>query len=187
MNKSLLLAIAFIAPAWAQDAPQPETCPHQGHHGNHHPKGGALAHKLTLEKFDTNKDGKLDDTEMVALKDFAKTLKDARHAKMMEKFDTDKDGKLSDTEKAARKEARKDAYEEKGDKHDGKKHHSKGHSKGHSPEMMMVGHALVLEKYDTDKDGTLSDTEKAAKKADAQALAPKKCPAPTIESAPKKD
>ena len=47
-----------------------------------------------LERFDTNKDGKLDDQERAA-------AREARKAEMLERFDTDKDGTLSDSEREA--------------------------------------------------------------------------------------
>ena len=90
------------------------------------------------EKFDTNKDGKLDKSERTAMKSAWKNRKGKRHAKMLEKFDADKDGKLSDSEKA---EARK---------------------------AFKIRHAEKVAKYDANKDGKLDDTERAAARADRQ-------------------
>ena len=59
--------------------------------------------KKLLEKFDTNHDGKLDETEKAA----AKAAMQAHHQKMLEKFDTNKDGKLEPDERKAAREARK--------------------------------------------------------------------------------
>jgi hypothetical protein len=53
-----------------------------------------------LEKYDTNKDGKLD-------KDERKAAFEARKAEMIKKFDKDGDGKLSEDERKAAGEARK--------------------------------------------------------------------------------
>lgn len=53
-----------------------------------------------LEKYDKNKDGKLDESEKEALK------KD-RQAEMLKKYDKNGDGKLDDAEKEAAKAARK--------------------------------------------------------------------------------
>ena len=61
-------------------------------------KGGGQFREKLLEKFDTNHDGKLDDTEKAA-------MKEALKAKILAKFDTNHDGKLDDTEKAAMKAA----------------------------------------------------------------------------------
>ncbi|HUS32124.1 MAG TPA: EF-hand domain-containing protein [Kofleriaceae bacterium] len=59
-----------------------------------------------IEKFDTNKDGKLDDSEKAA----AKTAFEAQHAakkkEMLTKFDTNKDGKIDDTERGVARDAR---------------------------------------------------------------------------------
>src|SRR5687767_5561865 len=53
-----------------------------------------------LEKYDKNKDGKLDDSE----KEAAKKGREERQKEMLKKFDKDGDGKLSDSEKEAAKE-----------------------------------------------------------------------------------
>jgi Ca2+-binding EF-hand superfamily protein len=59
--------------------------------------------KETLAKYDTNKDGALDDTEMAAWKaDIAAKAK-ATKEENLAKYDANKDGKLDETEKAARK------------------------------------------------------------------------------------
>lgn len=61
-----------------------------------------------LEKFDKNKDGKLDAEEKAAMK-----KENEEHRKeMLKKFDKNGDGKLDETERAAAKEA-------------GEKHHKK--------------------------------------------------------------
>ena len=67
-----------------------------------------------LKRFDTNKDGKLDETEKA---DMQKKMAD-RKAKVLEKFDTDKDGKLSEEERKAMREAMK---KERGNKKKGSK------------------------------------------------------------------
>ena len=68
--------------------------------------------KETMEKFDANKDGMLDDAEKAAAKAAAteksKATKEANHAK----YDANQDGTLDDAEKAAMKadqEAKRDA------------------------------------------------------------------------------
>lgn len=103
-----------------------------------------------LERFDTNKDGKLDDAERAKAKEaMAERRKDGGggprgeefRAKMLEKYDANKDGKLDDAEKAkAREEFAKN-----------------GPRREPSPEMK----ARMLEKYDANKDGKLDDAEKA--------------------------
>jgi hypothetical protein len=59
-----------------------------------------------MEKYDKNKDGKLDEAERAALK------KD-READYLKKFDKNGDGKLDDEEKAAAKEAMKKRGQER--------------------------------------------------------------------------
>lgn len=58
-------------------------------------KAGKAPRKIkaeVLDKFDTNKDGKLDDTEKAAIE---------KDADMIKKYDKNGDGKLDATEKAA--------------------------------------------------------------------------------------
>jgi Ca2+-binding EF-hand superfamily protein len=65
--------------------------------------GSAQPHdrKAMFEKFDTNKDGKLDDQEKAALHTAMQAKHDERKAQMLAKYDTNKDGKLDDTERTA--------------------------------------------------------------------------------------
>ncbi len=59
--------------------------------------------KETLEKYDANKDGKLDDTEKAAAKAGAAAKTKATKEANLAKYDANKDGKLDETEKAAMK------------------------------------------------------------------------------------
>lgn len=59
--------------------------------------------KETLAKYDANKDGSLDDTEMAAWKADIAAKSKATREENLAKYDTNKDGKLDETEKAARK------------------------------------------------------------------------------------
>jgi hypothetical protein len=117
-------------------------------------------------------------------------------AKLLEKYDTDKDGKLSDTEKAAMKADLKANFAKGGQpgqgegtkgRHAGMKGAAGEQAKGKRGGMKAQAGdqaggkrgdfkakraelmAKLLAKYDTDKDGKLSDTEKAAMKADLKA------------------
>mgnify|MGYP001549693986 CR=1 FL=1 len=94
-----------------------------------------------LEKFDTDGDGQLSETERQA-------AKAAREAKMLEKFDANGDGVLSDDEKPQRGRGRR-------------------HGRSGNREEMK---AKLLEKFDTDGDGQLSETERQAAKAAREAL-----------------
>ncbi|OGK05261.1 MAG: hypothetical protein A2W80_07030 [Candidatus Riflebacteria bacterium GWC2_50_8] len=102
-----------------------------------------------LAKFDADGDGSLSDTERQAMQTARKA---EMEAKMLEKFDTDGDGTLSDTEKAAMEKNRPARVEGKGQR--GPKG-GQGMRDGKMPEEMLT-------KFDTDGDGSLSDTEKAA-------------------------
>ena len=85
-----------------------------------------------LEKFDTNKDGKLDADERKAAGEARKAQMEKRRAAMLEKYDANKDGKLDDTE---REQMRAD---------------------------MEAKRKEILEKYDADNDGKLSADERKA-------------------------
>ena len=111
-------------------------------------------HKRMLEKYDANKDGKLDDAEKKVMKEtWAKHNKkgDKHHA-----HDGDK------------KECGSAKHHKKGDKH----HAHDGDRKGHdSAKQHKELRKRMLEKYDANKDGKLDDAEKKAmKKAFADCL-----------------
>ena len=67
--------------------------------------GGADRAEI-LQKYDTNKDGKLDDSEKAAMRADFKAQHEQKKAEMLAKFDTNKDGKLDDSEKAVMRDAR---------------------------------------------------------------------------------
>ena len=94
-----------------------------------------------------------------ALKDF--------HKKMLEEFDTDKDGQLNDAEKDAMKaemqKRRTEGNNRPGVRGDRRPQGPQGDKKGRPGREDM--HKKMLEKFDTDKDGQLSDAEKEAIKA----------------------
>ncbi len=71
-----------------------------------HRNGGRGDKGAMLEKFDTNKNGTLDDNEREAMK----AAHEARRAEMLERFDTDKDGKLSDSEREALRNEMRDKH-----------------------------------------------------------------------------
>ncbi len=69
-----------------------------------------------LERFDADKDGKLNEEEREAAKAAMGERMKARKAEMLKKFDKDGDGKLSEEEEAAMREERKKMMLEKFDK-----------------------------------------------------------------------
>lgn len=190
MYKSFLIAAALIAPIMGQDTTPTPAVPSDApaHHGERAHRGDIarmhIAHKLVMDKYDANKDGKIDDTEKAVIKAEADKLRESRRKEMLAKFDKDSDGKLSDEEKKAMRATREGKPERKkgeGKRGEGKKpgesKHHEGEGKGHgdhahvAPErdVMIVGMALFMEKYDTDKDGKISKDERAAVKTDAEA------------------
>ncbi|MGJ8634101.1 MAG: hypothetical protein ACSHX7_09285 [Luteolibacter sp.] len=68
-----------------------------------------------IAKFDTDGDGKLDETERAAAKAAREEMMEAQKAKMLEKFDADGDGELSESEREAAKAAREAKMLEKFD------------------------------------------------------------------------
>ncbi len=125
MKVTTLVALSamFGTCAFAQDTPP--TRPGRGGPGGGAPRTPSPE---MLKKYDTNKDGKIDDTERTAMMadmkaqreaqmkadlekydankdgkldaDETKTMREAKQKAMLEKYDTDKDGKLSDEERA---------------------------------------------------------------------------------------
>lgn len=57
-----------------------------------------------LEKYDTNHDGKLDDTERAAMRADFKAKRESRRQEMLAHFDTNKDGKLDANERKVMKD-----------------------------------------------------------------------------------
>ena len=76
--------------------------------------GGGKA--AILEKYDTNKDGKLDDSERAVLRADMKAKREAKHAQMLAKYDTNKDGKLDQQERKVMRDDRATAAFQKMDK-----------------------------------------------------------------------
>jgi hypothetical protein len=67
---------------------------------------GGPDHQGMKEKFDTNKDGKIDDAERVQMKEARKAMHAQKKADMLAKFDANRDGALDDAERSAAHAAR---------------------------------------------------------------------------------
>ncbi|WP_404309553.1 EF-hand domain-containing protein [Neorhodopirellula lusitana] len=94
---TLLAANAFAVSKIQEDLPLFGLKPGNGH-------GSAL-----LEKFDTDKDGQLNDAEKAVVLGKVKEYTDAKEADALKKFDADKDGRLNADEQAARNKAELEA------------------------------------------------------------------------------
>lgn len=147
-----------------------------------------------LKKFDKDGDGKLSKEERQAMReewekahpDIVKKMEE-RRAEMMKKFDKDGDGKLSPEEREARHDAI-DADRPHRPGHEGKGPHKKGkHGMDHRGAIAGAGMTLLMQKYDTDKDGVLSESEDAAMKADAKKAFEEKKAARKADKADKPD
>jgi Ca2+-binding EF-hand superfamily protein len=126
----------------------------EGPGGKKRGKGRMDHRKMLLEKFDADGDGKLSEEERAkARAEFTKKHPEL-HAKMIEKFDKDGDGKLNEEERKAAHEAMKER--------------AKGRGKGRGKEIELTEEQRaevkkhLLEKFDTDKDGKLSEEETKA-------------------------
>lgn len=142
MKNTLIAALIVALPALAQELPAPPS--HWGAAGAMPaPDKRSDMHARMLQKFDVDKDGKLNEEEQAAMREeMAKRPhgKQHRHRKgrhhMLKKYDLDRDGQLNESERAAKK-----AEHER-----------------HRAELQL----RLKAKFDTNKDGILDDTEKAA-------------------------
>lgn len=124
-----------------------------------HPKGEAMRSVL-LKRHDTDQDGKLSQGERTAAKAEFQAKATALREKAKELFDADKDGKLSEEERADARAALKTALEKRG----AKKKSAKGGDNAVTEarqKMASAARRKVLEKFDTDHDGALSESERA--------------------------
>ena len=101
--------------------------------GEGKPGGPPAVPPFLLEKYDTDKDGKLSKEEREKMKAERQKEGDAQRKAMLDKFDTDKDGKISPEEREAMKSGREKEMEAR--------------------------RKADFEKFDTDKDGKLSYEE----------------------------
>lgn len=127
----IAIALAAITGATAQNEKPEGRRPGQGPG-----PGGREIPPAVLEKFDADKDGKLDEEERKAARAEMQAKREEARKKMLEEFDANDDGKLDEAEKKAMHEA------------------------------MKAKRAALVEKYDSDGDGKLSREEiKAARDA----------------------
>jgi Ca2+-binding EF-hand superfamily protein len=112
--------------------------------------------KRLLEKFDTNKDGRLSpDEQAKAQEEMLKNAGGPAFQEFLKKFDRDGDGKLNDRERLAAMEAVQKIRAQGGG----------GPQAG--PPIVFAGNetpAAILEEFDKDGDGKLNDEEMAAAK-----------------------
>lgn len=138
--------------------------------------------QLILKKFDKNGDSKLDEEERKAMRDalradIAKRLKERNDGKSDDDgempppgrrgreghFDAPEPGRV---EKKKAGDASRPEAERKGrgeeDRPKGKHGHERGRGWGPEGMIMSLGHHLMMEKFDKDKDGKLSQEERKA-------------------------
>ncbi len=194
--------MAQDCPQKPECAPKKPCCMkmHRGHRPQLTEEQKAEMKAKFMEKFDTDKDGQISDAEKAAIKaQFEakqaemkakfEAKKAEMKAKFMEKFDTNKDGQLSDEEKAAAKaEFKKNAPKFRKHGRHGKRcgkccgkkaqrpqltEEQKAEMKAKFEARKAERKAKFMEKFDTDKDGKISDAEKEAIKAEFKKNAPK--------------
>lgn len=196
MIKHLIFALSLaMVPAMAQeDATAPQGKRQHAKAPQHAPRPMTpppvspviriASHQALLEKYDANKNGRIDKEEMDAIHKDIDARKDEVKAKVLAEFDKDGDGKLSKEERQAilesrkeKQDERKDKIEENKDKRDAKGRPEKGkgpEGRGPGPDgkgprpnpeaacLLRAAHLALLEKYDANKDGKLDETERKA-------------------------
>lgn len=154
--------------------------------------------KKLLERFDKDGDGTLSHDEKAA-------VAADREARLLERFDADGDGKLSDEERAAMRplagkprpgaagrpfgtpggeEGKPEARSEKGAEKKGPGPKGKKPPHGKGPRGQASGgeaRGKLLARFDTDGDGSLNETERAAMKEAHQARAKRQGKKPKAE------
>lgn len=92
---ALIACLPLIA---AEDGDRPKPPKGDGEHRKEMPPGDGEQRKEALEKFDTNKDGKLDEAERKAMRDARTAEFKTKHPKLFAAIDADGDGALSEAE-----------------------------------------------------------------------------------------
>lgn len=158
MKPTLLTLLAALPLAAQESAPQQSSADTpQGYHKVVIDYSGSAQKQKDLEQFDADKDGKLNAEEEAARKEAQKA---AWRKYVLDTYDTNKDGTLDAAESAAMREDMQRRHEVK----------IVSPARKLTPEEMKARQAArkinfeqeVLEQWDTDKDGKLSDEERAA-------------------------
>lgn len=133
--------------------------------------GGRRAH--FKEKYDTNKDGKLDETERAAALSDINTRIKTQHPKLFEKIDTNKDGTISAEELKAFRASQLERYDAN---KDGKLDQAERDARfAERMKELKEKHPKLFEKMDDNKDGTVTREEaKAWRQAHANGEKPAK-------------
>jgi hypothetical protein len=184
---SLLTATLFAIPALAADVPAAAPTPPPPGQGPQGPWREEI-----MKRFDQDKDGQLNDAERAAARAARKEMGEG----LKKKFDRNNDGQLDDSERAAAREAMRGKWGKHqgrgfaGPRGPGRPpewmrrelHHwfaqqwggvggpgARFHQ-GHGGKRTMRGplHARIMQRFDQDKDGKLSDTERAGLKQAAE-------------------
>lgn len=212
MYKTLLLATALLVPAFAQDeakpaegAPTPDAP--QAQRGQRGQRGGApggfrmmagpgmalLIEEVVMDKYDADKDGKLDDTEKASLKEAADKAREAQRKAREERAaqrGQGGEGRPEGAEGPRRPrgeggEGRPEGRGPRGQRGQGGEGRPEGapprpegapQRPAIDPEMMIVGMSMLVEQYDTDKDGRINPEEAKPMLEAAKKLADEKAP-----------
>lgn len=161
--------------------------------GDAAPTGPGSRQKAYMETYDTNKDGRLDESEKVAMREALGGDRVQMRERAMERFDKDGDGKLNDDEKVAAREAMRaqgrgagpgqrmapeaifNSIDANGDGviDRGEWDEARGRWQAMAPERRKA----LMKRVDTDGDGKVSDAERQAAR-DAWMNGPGRPPAP---------
>jgi Ca2+-binding EF-hand superfamily protein len=110
-----------------------------------------------MERFDTNKDGVLDDAEKAAMRQAFEQRHAERKAKFLERFDTNKDGQLDASEKAAADKARAEHRAQRVDRIMGEL--DKNRDNRLTSDELPQGKGQHLRRADANNDGAISREE----------------------------
>ncbi len=133
----------------------------QGQQGRRGPT--AEQRQQIMERFDTDGDGQLNETERAAAREAMQGRggqgrggpSAEQRTRILEQYDTDGDGQLNETERAAAREAMQGQ---------GRGGQGQQGRRGPTAEQRQQ----IMERFDTDGDGQLNETERAAARAEMQ-------------------